>query len=358
MARVALARRSSPLRGKYWLLPVLTAAAWLIDLLGLLALWAQEGYPRYRPWLGQLVYISNIAAATPRQHAFFMVFSVATALLYMATIFMICHLRRRRFIPAPKLAISVWCERVSVACTCAGCLTLIILSVMDATNYPSFHWSCTISFIVFICVAVFFQCCELFSLAYSHRLRSRRVFHMLVWTASFKLFVLLASIVLAFTFAVMYLRCDGDARKDWHPDCERSLNLSAAAEWAIAFLFFFYFFSHVADMWDTRHQLDPNEAYRQPITPIDTLDTDDEDDDDDDGYDGFDGYDGYGQNLDPNSTPLETPLSWSNKNSYASVPLGSDDSLDNVDAHDAHPSARDKRDMRGAASLPSSSHSA
>lgn len=302
-------------RSKYWLLPVLTSLVWLVDLTGLLALWAREGYPNYHPWLGKLVYISNIAAATPTQHGFFMVFSIATACLYMATVLAVHRFRRERRIPSADHKVASLCGWAFLACTGAGCTVLAVLAVMDATNYPSFHWSCTISFIVFICVAVFFQCCEMFSIAYTYRYRSQRTFHALVWNGVFKLFVLLGSIVLAIVFAVMYLRCDGDARKDWHPDCERSLTLSAAAEWAIALGFVLLILSHIADMWDARYRLDPTEAYQQRLLPVDSLDTESEDE-----------FDRDPEHQD--GTPLQDSLAWSTRPAYMSVPLGSDDSLD------------------------------
>jgi hypothetical protein len=50
-----------PYLGFAWI-PLFTALVLLGGLLGMLAAWAEEGYPQYRPGEGSIVYVSDVGA--------------------------------------------------------------------------------------------------------------------------------------------------------------------------------------------------------------------------------------------------------------------------------------------------------
>lgn len=112
----------------------------------------------------------------------------------------------------------------------------------------------TVVFVVGILLGVFFQCLEIYSLAASHRGTSQKVFRTLFIISTCKAAILIVAIILAICFAVLYRHCSGKANSLDYPNCSTVTNAAAGCEWALAFVLFAYFFSHVADFWDARHR--------------------------------------------------------------------------------------------------------
>lgn len=47
------------LHGYYFLVPIITFAFWITDIVGLLGLWSADGFPRYQNTEANIVFISG-----------------------------------------------------------------------------------------------------------------------------------------------------------------------------------------------------------------------------------------------------------------------------------------------------------
>ena len=66
------------------------------DIVGLLGLWAMDGFPRYENTEANIVFISDVGAA---HKTFFIIFSSLSAAFYILTVLVERHLRHQRRIP-------------------------------------------------------------------------------------------------------------------------------------------------------------------------------------------------------------------------------------------------------------------
>ncbi|CAO1622480.1 unnamed protein product [Sympodiomycopsis kandeliae] len=228
----------------YWafLLPLITAALWLTDVVGLLGLWSRDGFPQYQPSNASFVFISNVGAA---HLTWFIIFSVLTGVFYIATVFAERYLRSARRIPGSVKRRQTIYDIVSVVLACLGALFLGLLSGFNAVDYSTVHWSCTLLFILCVGLSVLFQILELFSLSHWHNPEVRH----LKWNAIFKAALLIFAFCVLITFVGLYATCSGDAYGPPSSRCDHIVSGAAAMEWICAFLLFFFFLSYTVDLW-------------------------------------------------------------------------------------------------------------
>ena len=128
-----------------------------------------------------------------------------------------------------------------------GGAALILLSIFDAFDYSTIHWSMTVVFVVAVALSAIFQTGEVWSLHKDHPDRKS-----LLRNSIIKLLIILVAVACAVAFGVCYGLCDGSATA--HNDrsaatCNRITSVSAAMEWAVALVLVFYFFTLAADLW-------------------------------------------------------------------------------------------------------------
>lgn len=229
----------------YWafLLPLVTAGVWLADIVGLLVLWARDGFPQYEASNSSIVFISDVGA---NHNTWFIIFSVLTGAFYVATAFAERYLRSSRRIPGSVKKRQTIYDVLSVIFACLGALFLGLLSGFNDQDYSTVHWSCTLLFIVCVGLSVFFQILELFSLSHWH---NREVRHLKI-NAIFKAFLLIFAVVVLICFVGLYATCQGDAPGfDTNTRCNKITAAAGVFEWACAFILFFFFLSYTVDLW-------------------------------------------------------------------------------------------------------------
>ncbi|PWN24747.1 hypothetical protein BDZ90DRAFT_214552, partial [Jaminaea rosea] len=229
----------------YWafLLPVITTAVWLVDIIGLLVLWSRDGFPQYVESDASFVFISDVGAV---HNTWFIIFSVLTGVFFIATMATERYLRSTRRIPGSikkrQTIYDIFCVFFAVL----GALFLGLLSGFNDQDYPQIHWSCALLFIVCTGLAVLFQILELFSLAH-HQPNSIR--H-LKWAAVFKATLLIAAFVVLVVFVGLYAECRGDAPTfATNTHCDHVVSGAAACEWICGFLLTFFWASMTVDLW-------------------------------------------------------------------------------------------------------------
>lgn len=119
----------------YWafLLPVITTALWLVDVIGLLVLWSRDGFPQYVPDDASFVFISDVGA----QHTtWFIIFSVLTGVFFIATMATERYLRSTRRIPGSiKKRQTVY----DIICVCFAVLGALFLGLLSGFNDQGKH---------------------------------------------------------------------------------------------------------------------------------------------------------------------------------------------------------------------------
>lgn len=127
----------------YWsfILPLITAACWLTDVVGLLALWVRDGKPQYQESSASFPFISDVGAA---HLTWFRIFSVLTAFFYICSAFAERYLRSSRRIPGSVKRRQTIYDIISVVLACLGAIFLIILANFNDRDYSTVHWSATL----------------------------------------------------------------------------------------------------------------------------------------------------------------------------------------------------------------------
>lgn len=227
--------------GLFYLLPIATFACWTTAIVGLLVIWAvRDRFREYESEEASVVFISDVGA----QHkTFFIIFCSCTAGFYILTTLAERHLRHQRRIPGSIRKKQTILDICSVICAVIGCVALILLSVFDAFNHSTVHWSMTLIFVVFVALSVLFQVLQVFSLSHDYdRLATLKVI------AIIKAIILSLAIAGAIAFIICYSICRGDALPG-NDRCDRIISAAAVCEWAIAFLLAIFFLTYLVDLW-------------------------------------------------------------------------------------------------------------
>ncbi|KDN51337.1 hypothetical protein K437DRAFT_56073 [Tilletiaria anomala UBC 951] len=248
--------------GLYWIVPLLCALAWLTNLVGLLGFWRADNFRAYKRGEADIVFVSDIGAA---HHAFFIGLSCTTAGLYILTVLIERQLRHSRRIPGSVRRRTTVFDVASVIFAIIGSLGLIFLSIFDAFDYSTVHWSMTVIFVFFVAVSVLFQLLQVFELAHGHP-SGRGV---LLATAIIKAIILGFSIIVSIIFATLYGTCRGKALPG-DTRCNRITSVAAICEWTVAFLLFFFFLTYVADFAHPKQesQIDEPQARQSSMKEV------------------------------------------------------------------------------------------
>lgn len=228
------------IHGIYYLLPILTFASWTTAIVGLLALWSRDNFAEYEVEEASVVFISDVGAT---HKTFFIIFCALTAAFYILTTFAERHLRHLRRIPGSVRKKQTILDICSVICAIIGSAALVLLSIFDAFNHSTVHWSMTLIFVVFVALSVLFQVLQVFSLSHDHdRLATLKVI------AIIKAIILSLAIAGAIAFIICYGICRGNANPGDNR-CDRIVSAAAVCEWAIAFLLDIFFLTYLVDLW-------------------------------------------------------------------------------------------------------------
>jgi len=230
--------------GPYIWFPIVGGLTWLGGLLALISLWAKAGRPRYRPGEAKVVFISDIGAT---YKTLFIIICCITASLYILSLFAERWLRHVDRLPVALRFREKVYDWLAIFFGVIGSAALILLSIFDAFNHSTIHWSMTLVFVVGIALSALFQFGEVWSLHKDHPDRRS-----LLRNAIIKLVVISLAIACAIAFGVTYGLCGGsaDAEKGrTAQQCNRITSTSAALEWTVAFILVFYFLTLAADLW-------------------------------------------------------------------------------------------------------------
>ncbi|SJX61898.1 uncharacterized protein SRS1_12882 [Sporisorium reilianum f. sp. reilianum] len=226
--------------GLFYLFPIITFACWITAIVGLLALWARDNFVEYEVEEASVVFISDVGAT---HKTFFIIFCCLTSAFYILTTLAERQLRHARKIPGSVRKKQTILDICSVVCAVIGSAALILLSIFDAFNHSTVHWSMTLIFVVFVALSVLFQVLQVFSLSHDHdRLATLKVI------AIVKSIILSLAIAGAIAFIVCYGICKGDAYPG-NNRCDRIVSAAAVCEWAIAFLLAIFFLTYLVDLW-------------------------------------------------------------------------------------------------------------
>ncbi|EIW72868.1 hypothetical protein TREMEDRAFT_25124 [Tremella mesenterica DSM 1558] len=230
--------------GPYVFFPLLAAFTWLGGLLALLGLWVHDGKPRYESDEASVVFISDTGAA---HKTLFICICCVTSAFYISSLFAERWLRHEDRLPTDLRTREKVFDWLAIVFCIFGSAGLILLSVFDAFNHGRIHWSMTLVFIVCIALSAIFQTGEVWSLHKDHPDRKS-----LLRNSVYKMAVVLLAVVCAIAFGVTYAYCHGKStpiKGHTSQQCNRVSSASAALEWAIAFILFFYFLTLAADLW-------------------------------------------------------------------------------------------------------------
>jgi len=230
--------------GPYVFFPLLSAATWLGGIIALLVLWVRAGKPRYQPDEATVVFISDVGAD---HHKLFMGICITTAGFYVMALFAERWLRHIDRLPTDLRKREKVFDWLAIFFGCIGALGLIFLSIFDAFDYSTVHWSMTVVFVLGVAISAIFQSSEIWSLHKDHPDRRS-----LKRNAIIKLVVVTIAIAVAISFAVTYSRCYGNATPtNGHTAqyCNRLTSAAAILEWAVSFILTFYFLTLAADLW-------------------------------------------------------------------------------------------------------------
>ncbi|TIA94969.1 hypothetical protein E3P96_03960 [Wallemia ichthyophaga] len=239
-------RAPKPTHLKYgWIVyaPLIAAAVWTADLVGLLALWATNDYYRIISGRGLVVYISDLGATWK---PFFIAMNCVTVAFYLIGIIAQRWLRSFERIPEALRKREVAFGWITIIFGIIGSAGLITLGIMDDVNHPTVHWSMTVVFVVGIAISAISQTCEVSCLAFDHpdRAHLRR-------NGIMKLLVVGLAVACAITFGALQGTCSGDIYSPQNPgrNCYDITSAAASFEWITAFWVVFYFITLGLDLW-------------------------------------------------------------------------------------------------------------
>lgn len=212
----------------YWVWPVFSAFVWLAMLITMLAVWSDEGFPRYESMddTQNVAYISDIGAQGLKP--LFISMSAVTVVSFDVVFIAERWLRHTgRLTPNTSIWQKIY-SICSVIAAIAGAAGLILLAIFDTVHHPNLHNGFLVLFIGGYIISAIFVCWEYQRLGIHYRQHS-----ILRYSFWIKLAFILLEVALAIAFGVL-----GNQKK---------YNAAAVMEWIIAFVFFFYVLSYFVD---------------------------------------------------------------------------------------------------------------
>ncbi|CAJ2507853.1 Uu.00g090390.m01.CDS01 [Anthostomella pinea] len=215
----------------YWVFPIISGVVWLATLLGLLLHWIIDTHRKiYGSEDGgqTIAYISDVGAAELKP--LFVAGCIITT-IFLDLAFACDRLLRHngRLVPNTSVGEKVL-SGLSIVFAIIGTFGLCLLSGFDTAHYPTLHDIFLLLFIAGYLISAVFICWEYQRLGKKYR--QHRVLRMSFWV---KLTFIIVELGLAIGFAVC------NFRKDY--------NHAAILEWVVAFVFTFYVFSFIIDLY-------------------------------------------------------------------------------------------------------------
>jgi len=253
------------------ILPIFNFFAALALFLTLLLLWVTSGAPRYKSNEASVVYISDVGAVNK---PLFIGLGTVIGVLFVATLSLDYYLRRQKILPPmgnkkkeKPLAI------FSILFGFIAALGLILLTIFDAFNHSTLHWTFALIFFVGLAISGILNVTEINRLHKDHP-KSK----LLKWSHRVKLVIIVLAVISLIAMIVLMAVCGTsknkyDAQGNLSNTCNIEDSLSAVFEWCIAFLFSFYLATLIMDMWpyrsnsdDTLHDLPNGNMSQAPST--------------------------------------------------------------------------------------------
>jgi hypothetical protein len=230
----------------YWVLPIISGLVWLGMLLGLLLYWivgtSRTHYPSMDP-RASIAYISDVGASELKP---LFVAGCAVSAAFLDLGFLADRLLRHNGRLAPNMTRT---EKVLSAMTIffaiVGTAGLVLLSVFDTLRYPQLHDIFLLLFIGGFLLSAIFICWEYQRLGIQWR--QYRVLGLSFWI---KLTFVLVEFFLAIAFVAT----------TW----TKHFDAGATIEWTIAFIFSFYIFSFVVDLYPAVHTRAKEARFNKP----------------------------------------------------------------------------------------------
>lgn len=219
----------------YWIFPVIAGSVWVGMLLGMLIHWVVDTNRTKYGSMGRtqtIAYISDVGAAELKP-LFVTGCIVSTIFLDLSFGFDRWLRHRGRLVPNTSLGEKVL-SGLTIFFAFVGTVGLTCLSGFDTARYPKLHDIFLILFIAGYLLSAVFICWEYQRLGIKYR--EHRVLRISFWV---KLVFIIVELGLAIGFGVCNLHKDYDN--------------AAVLEWTVAYVFTFYVFSFVIDLWPARH---------------------------------------------------------------------------------------------------------
>jgi len=228
--------------GNYIYAPIFATAVWFATLLGLLLWWvATDDAKAYQRDEATVVFISDSGAA----HKWFFILGTGLTLAgFTMTLLFERWLRHVDRIPGTVRSRERTFDILAIVFGIAGSVALLLLSIFDAFNHSTIHWSLTVVFIVCIALCAIFQTAEIFALKKDHPDRKH-----LKRNAIIKIAVVTLAVILAICFGGTYAACSGNGGPAYGSRCNIITSVAAALEWTIAMLYDLFLATFILDLW-------------------------------------------------------------------------------------------------------------
>ncbi|KAI1391183.1 Frag1/DRAM/Sfk1 family-domain-containing protein [Hypoxylon trugodes] len=215
----------------YWIFPIISGLMWLGTLLGLLIHWNVDTHRvKYASMQGNqtIAYISDVGASELKP--LFVAGCIITTVFLDLSFGSDRLLRHRgRLVPNTSTGEKVL-SALCIFFAFVGTIGLGCLSGFDTLRYPRLHDIFLLLFIAGYLLSAIFICWEYQRLG--HKNRQHRVLRISFWV---KLIFVIVELLLAIGFAATNFK--------------QLYNAAAILEWIIAFVFSFYIFSFVIDLY-------------------------------------------------------------------------------------------------------------
>ncbi|KAJ3021103.1 hypothetical protein HKX48_009198 [Thoreauomyces humboldtii] len=227
--------------GWAWI-PLIATLAWFATIAALLILWATHDVPHYKQTEANIVYISDVGA---KYKTIFIVGTSVTSGFFLLSLFTDFVLRRRHRLATQTRTREVVYAVLSMCFGILACIALVGLSIFDAFNHSTVHWTLTLIFMVTLSISAIFTSAEIRLLRNDHS-------NKLALSHSFVVKAILLSIAIVAVVAMIVLmeicpetdwRGTADERK-----CNYEQSTSAVCEWVVAFIFVGYLATLTADV--------------------------------------------------------------------------------------------------------------
>ncbi|KAL2118280.1 hypothetical protein VTJ04DRAFT_7940 [Mycothermus thermophilus] len=229
-------------RVSYWVIPILSAAIWLITLLALLLYWLIHENRALYPSMSEgqrIAFISDVGASGLKP--LFVTACVLTMLFLDLSLAADWWLRRRGRLAPNTDRMQKVLFALTLVMAVVGSVGLICLSVFDTIRYEWLHRVFLLVFIAGFVLSAIFLCWEFRRLKKAHQ-------EITILRRSF--YIKLAFVIIEFTLSAAFMACL------W----VRRFDPAAVLEWIIAVIFSAFILSFVMDLYPAAAKRTPASA--------------------------------------------------------------------------------------------------